>query len=248
MELIIDNVAKKFGEKIILDETSFQFKKGKIYGLLGRNGAGKTTLFNCISKNVVLDSGQIYLKGKDISDQSYGNADIGFVHTTPHLPAFMTAYEFVRFFIDINQEKIKDIQCVEDYLLSVGIGMEDHHRLLKDFSHGMQNKIQMLVSLLTEPPVILLDEPLTSFDIVAAHEMKEMIIRMKSKSVIIFSTHILQLAQDLCDEVILLQHGKLQEVPANLIHNKDFEKEVINLLSDRKETVNESMDQDFFRR
>ena len=74
----------------------------------------------------------------------------------------------------------------EEYLLTIGIASEDHHRLLKDFSHGMQNKVQMLVSLMVQPPVLLLDEPLTSFDVVAAHEMKELIIRMKSNSVIIF--------------------------------------------------------------
>lgn len=117
---------------------------------------------------------------------NYDNTEIGFVYTTPHLPAFMTAYEFVRFFIDINREKINDLQLPEEYLLTIGIASEDHHRLLKDFSHGMQNKVQMLVSLMVQPPVLLLDEPLTSFDVVAAHEMKELIIRMKSNSVIIF--------------------------------------------------------------
>ena len=241
MELVIDNITKKFGEKLIFDRASFQFEKGKIYGLLGRNGAGKTTLFNCISQNVSLDDGRIYLNDKDEQIQNYDNTDIGFVYTTPHLPAFMTAYEFVRFFVDINREKIKDIQRTEDYLLSVGIGKEDHHRLLKDFSHGMQNKVQMLVSLMVQPPVLLLDEPLTSFDVVAAHEMKEMIIHMKSASVIIFSTHILQLAQDLCDEVVLLHHGKLRGIPANRIHDQDFEKEVVQLLLDKEELVDESI-------
>lgn len=234
MNLVIEMITKKFEEKVIFDGASFQFQKGKIYGLLGRNGAGKTTLFNCISRNLSLDSGQIYLEEDGRQNLNYDNTEIGFVYTTPHLPAFMTAYEFVRFFIDINREKINDLQLPEEYLLTIGIASEDHHRLLKDFSHGMQNKVQMLVSLMVQPPVLLLDEPLTSFDVVAAHEMKELIIRMKSNSVIIFSTHILQLAQDLCDEVVLLHHGKLQVLPANRIHEPDFEQEVVQLLLDKE--------------
>lgn len=240
MELVIDNITKKFGEKVIFDKASFHFEKGKIYGLLGRNGAGKTTLFNCISRNSSLDNGQIYLKDQDQQNLNYDDTSIGFVYTTPYLPAFMTAYEFVRFFIDINRERIKDVQRAEDYLLSVGIEAEDHHRLLKDFSHGMQNKIQMLVSLMVKPPVLLLDEPLTSFDVVAAHEMKEMIIHMKSDSVIIFSTHILQLAQDLCDEVVLLHHGKLLGIPAERIHDPDFEEEVVQMLTSKEDPFDES--------
>lgn len=232
MELVLEQISKNFGDKKIIDDASFRFEKGKIYGLLGRNGAGKTTLFNCISRNLEIDGGEIFLADQEEINANYDNTEIGFVYTTPHLPGFMTAFEFVRFFIDINKAKIKNIKAPEEYLLSVGIAPEDQHRLLKDFSHGMQNKVQMLVSLMVQPPVLLLDEPLTSFDVVAAHEMKEMIIDMKRDSVIIFSTHILQLAQDLCDEVVLLHHGKLQGVAAERIHDPDFEEEVVQLLTE----------------
>lgn len=235
MDLVVQEIKKSFDKKVIFDDASFHFEKGKIYGLLGRNGSGKTTLFNCISRNLLLDEGEIFLTEDDQRYENYDNTDIGFVYTMPHLPAFMTAYEFVRFFVDVNRAKIKQEKTPEEYLSSVGLEAEDHHRLLKDFSHGMQNKVQMLVSLMVQPPVLLLDEPLTSFDVVAAHEMKELIIQMKTESVVIFSTHILQLAQDLCDEVVLLHHGKLQGIPAEKIHDKDFEEEVIQLLTDKEE-------------
>lgn len=241
MELIVDGITKKFEEKIIFDNASFRFEKGKIYGLLGRNGAGKTTLFNCISRNLVLDSGQIYIQDESQRNFDYDNTEIGFVYTMPHLPAFMTAYEFVRFFMDIHSKKITSVKQPEDYLLMVGISKEDHHRLLKDFSHGMKNKVQLLVSLMVQPPVLLLDEPLTSFDVVAAHEMKEMIIKMKAKSVVIFSTHILQLAQDLCDEVVLLHHGKLRSIEAEHIRDKNFEAEVVALLTEEEESIDEAL-------
>lgn len=235
MKLVLENITKNFDEKVIFDDASFTFEKGKIYGLLGRNGSGKTTLFNCISKNLLLDNGTIGLEKNGILNTDYDNTEIGFVYTMPHLPAFMTAYEFVKFFIDINQDRIEEIQRPENYLDSVGIERQDQHRLLKDFSHGMQNKVQLLVSLMVQPPVLLLDEPLTSFDVVAAHEMKELILKMKTNSVIIFSTHILQLAQDLCDEIVLLHHKKLIGIASDKIHDQDFEEEIIDLLSDREE-------------
>ncbi|MDH6364971.1 ABC-2 type transport system ATP-binding protein [Enterococcus sp. PF1-24] len=233
MDLVLEHVSKKFDEKTIIDDASFHFEKGKIYGLLGRNGAGKTTLFNCISKNLAIDSGEIALVSDSQKELNYADTEIGFVYTSPHVPMFMTAYEFVRFFIDVNKARILDEKTPEEYLSSVGIKQEDQHRLLKDFSHGMQNKVQMLVSLMVRPPVLLLDEPLTSFDVVAAHEMKELILGMKEYSVVIFSTHILQLAQDLCDEVVLLNKGKLQGVLADKIHDKNFEEEVVQLLTEK---------------
>ena len=91
MQLKLSSVSKKFDHKIILDQASFTFEKGKIYGLLGRNGAGKTTLFNRIARNLTLDSGNIqFVEGEEVLD--YDNTDIGFTQTYPQLPAFMTGY------------------------------------------------------------------------------------------------------------------------------------------------------------
>ncbi|WP_086349327.1 ATP-binding cassette domain-containing protein [Candidatus Enterococcus clewellii] len=233
MKLILSGVTKRFDNKTIIEGADFTFEKGKIYGLLGRNGAGKTTLFNCISRNLILDEGSIGIEEAGVLDENYENTAIGFVYTQPHLPVFMTAYEFIKFYIEINSARIAQPKTPEEYLDSVGIEREDQHRLLKDFSHGMQNKVQMLVSLMVQPPILLLDEPLTSFDVVAAHEMKELILQMKTESIVIFSTHILQLAQDLCDEIVLLHHHKLNKVDATRIHDKDFEDEIIDLLSDK---------------
>lgn len=232
--LIIQDVSKAFDNKVLFDHAGYEFQQGKIYGLLGRNGAGKTTLFNCIAQNMPVDSGQILLS-TDGQQRDYDNTDIGFTYTQPQLPAFMTAFEFVRFFIDINKDRIREPKTPEVYLDQVGIDRQDQHRLLKDFSHGMQNKVQMLVSLMVLPPVMLLDEPLTSFDVVAAHEIKQLIREAKKDSVIIFSTHILQLAQDLCDEIVLLHNHQLTGIDPERIHDQDFEDEVVEMLSSSEE-------------
>ncbi|WP_430612748.1 ATP-binding cassette domain-containing protein [Enterococcus sp. DIV0876] len=233
---MIRDLTKSFDGKVLFDHVNYEFQQGKIYGLLGRNGAGKTTLFNCVAKNIQIDSGKILLSTNS-NERDYDNTEIGFTYTQPQLPAFMTAFEFVRFFMDINKHRIKDHKTPQEHLDQVGIAREDQHRLLKDFSHGMQNKVQMLVSLMVLPPVMLLDEPLTSFDVVAAHEIKQLIREAKKDSVVIFSTHILQLAQDLCDEIVLLHNQKLTGIDPARIHDKDFEDEVVQLLSTQEEQV-----------
>lgn len=232
MKLQLSSLTKQFDQKIIFNQADFEFEQGKIYGLLGRNGAGKTTLFNCIARNLSLDGGSIVFVEND-QPRAYDTTEIGLTQTQPQLPAFMTAYEFVRFYMDIHQKQLRAPLSPQEWLTSVGIEEEDQHRLLKDFSHGMQNKVQLLLSLIVQPPVLLLDEPLTSFDPVAAHEFKQLIREAKKDTIIIFSTHILQLAQDLCDEIVLLHHQKLQAVPNDKLHDADFEQEIVALLTDQ---------------
>ncbi|SUN05551.1 multidrug ABC transporter ATPase [Streptococcus acidominimus] len=232
IRLTLNSISKQFDQKIILKDASFVFEQGKIYGLLGRNGAGKTTLFNCIAHNLVLEQGDIQFD-EEGQFRDYDATEIGFTQTHPQLPAFMTAFEFVRFYMDIHREKLRHQRSPEDWLTLVGIEPADQHRLLKDFSHGMQNKVQLLLSLIVQPAVLLLDEPLTSFDPVAAHEFKQLIREAKNDSVIIFSTPILQLAQDLCDEIVLLHHQTLQALPTERLHDAGFEQEVISLLTDK---------------
>lgn len=231
MGLVIEHLRKDFKGKSVIKDASFEFKKGKIYGLLGRNGAGKTTLFNCISKDIPLDDGVIKLSD-DGRIFDYKETDIGLVHATPNVPDFMTGYEFIKFFIDMNQQQMKNIRTPDAYLAKVGIKKEDRHRLMKEYSHGMRNKVQMIATMMIQPPVLLLDEPLTSFDVVAAHEVKELILSTKTDSVVIFSTHILQLAKDLCDEIVLLHNGELKGIPASSIQDADFENEIVRLLSE----------------
>lgn len=230
MKLIVNEIEKKFEEKEVLKGASFTFEKGKIYGLLGRNGAGKTTLFNCISHEIDFDGGSVSLE--ENGENRPVNFDMmGYAFSTPVLPEFLTGYEFIKFFLDIHKGKIENPLTVEGYAQMVGLDLPDLDRLLKGYSHGMKNKMQMLCLLISKPPIILLDEPLTSLDVVAAHEMKELLLAMKKDHIIILSTHILQLAQDLCDEIVLLHQGKLSGVDDLDCHDHGFEEHVMELLS-----------------
>jgi len=232
MQLKLEHIKKQFDNKQVLSDIGFTFEKGKIYGLLGRNGAGKTTLFNCLSRELKMDEGTAFIEENGIS-RELCEEDVGFVYSMPILPEFLTGYEFISFFIDINYDKLKgEVKSIEDYFDMMSMSVEDRHRLIKDYSHGMKNKIQMLLFLITQPPVILLDEPLTSFDVIVALEMKNVLRKMKSDHILIFSTHILQLATDLCDELVILNKGQLSAVPSEIIHSPDFEQQVIELMKD----------------
>lgn len=230
MKLIVNKIEKHFEEKEVLKGASFTFEKGKIYGLLGRNGAGKTTLFNCISHEIDFEGGSVSLE-ENGENRPVDFDMMGYAFSTPVLPEFLTGYEFIKFFLDIHKGKIENPLTVEEYAQMVGLDLPDLDRLLKGYSHGMKNKMQMLCLLISKPQIILLDEPLTSLDVVAAHEMKELLLAMKKDHIIILSTHILQLAQDLCDEIVLLHQGKLSGVDDLDCHDQGFEEHVMELLS-----------------
>ena len=233
MRFVIDHLSKHFEKKEVLKEITFTFDEGKIYGLLGRNGAGKTTLFNCLNRDLRVDSGSFFLE-EDGVRREIAPEDIGYVLSTPTVPEFLTGREFLKFFLDINASSIAHLRSMDEYFDMMNIAPEDRDKLLKDYSHGMKNKMQMLCFLIARPPIILLDEPLTSFDVVAAKEMKDLLLDMKKDHIILFSTHILQLAADLCDEIVLLHHGVLEEVDNAIIHTTAFEERVVALLKEEE--------------
>jgi ABC-2 type transport system ATP-binding protein len=234
MELELNGITKSFGTKSVLKGASCVFEKGKIYGLLGRNGAGKTTLFNCLSGELSPDQGTAVLKGQD-TVSPLAEEDVGYVFSTPVLPEFLTGYEFLKFFMDINRNRVTDMKTIEEYFDLVKIDPEDRNRLIKGYSHGMKNKLQMLCFIIAKPPVVLLDEPLTSFDVVVALEMKNLLRDMKKDHIIIFSTHILQLATDLCDEIVVLHQGELEKVDHAMLKSPEFEEKIVTILKEEDE-------------
>ena len=233
MKLVIKNLKKSFDKKQVLKDINFEFEKGKIYGLLGRNGAGKTTLFNCLNEDLEIDSGEFFIE-EDGKQRKMEADDIGYVLSTPNVPEFLTGREFLKFFIDINKKRIKKEKTIDEYFDFMKIENEDRDRLLKDYSHGMKNKMQMLVNIIASPNVLLLDEPLTSFDVVVAEEMKQMLKEIKKYHIIIFSTHIMELALDLCDDIVILNKGILEEIDKNNLDNEHLKNKIIDALKEEE--------------
>ena len=126
-------------------------------------------------------------------------------------------------------------KCYIDYYFKlVKINRADQDKLLKDYSHGMKNKMQILINIITNPKIILLDEPLTSLDIVVQEEMKKLLKSLKSDHIIIFSTHILELALDLCDEIVIINDGHIELVEKDNLNKAKYKKKIIDSLKDVK--------------
>ncbi|MDO4996646.1 MAG: ABC transporter ATP-binding protein [Bacilli bacterium] len=229
MKLIIENLTKSYEKNLVLKEIDYEFESGKIYGLLGRNGAGKTTLFNSINEDIPVDTGKIYLEN-EYGKNTINTNDIGYVVSTPVVPEFLTGKEFLKFYLDINPDK--NLKTIDEYFDMVKIDKKDQEKLLRDYSHGMKNKMQILINIIANPKVILLDEPLTSLDIVVQEEMKNLLKSLKKDHIIIFSTHILELALDLCDDIVLLNNKKLSNVEKDEINTKNYKEKIIKALKD----------------
>ena len=229
MKFVIEHLEKHFDKKVVLKDINFTFEEGKIYGLLGRNGAGKTTLFNCINRDIKADGGTFFME-EDRTRKEIEPEDIGYVLSTPTVPEFLTGREFLKFFLDINSDSVRSIKSIDEYFDYMSIEPEDRDKLMKDYSHGMKNKMQMLVNIIAEPKILLLDEPLTSLDVVVAEEMKQLLRALKDGRITIFSTHIMDLALDLCDEIVLLSHGELERVEKSNLDDETFKEKIIGAL------------------
>ena len=231
MKLVITDLKKSFDKKEVLRGASFTFEQGRIYGLLGRNGAGKTTFFNCLNEDLRADGGSFRLEDEN-GQRPLTCDDIGYVLSTPVVPEFLTAREFLRFFLDINKGRIAYPKEPDVYLDYMQIDPDDRGKLLKDFSHGMKNKMQMLVQFIADPPVLLLDEPLTSLDVVTADEMKQLLRRRKESHITILSTHIMELALDLCDDIVILHNGVLAPVERQQLDDAEYKDRIIAALKE----------------
>lgn len=230
MKLIIDNIEKSFGENNVLKGAEHIFQNGKIYALLGRNGSGKTTLFDIISKKKKADKGSVFIE-IDGEKRELKQEDLFYMVANPLLPNFLTGREFLKFFIDVNPKRINEHRSLDELFDWIDFDKLERDYLIQTYSLGTRNKLQMLMFILLKPKIILMDEPLTSLDVVVQLQIKNLLKEMGKEHIILFSTHILQLATDLCDELVILSKGKLYSLPDEKLKDSNFEEEIIKLLS-----------------
>ena len=231
MELMLEDLYQSYSKTTVLCGLSETFTEGKIYSIIGRFGAGKTTLFNCISGNLRYKSGKILLTDQGVL-RPIEFKDVGMVSASPMLPEYLTGYEFIHYFLKMRADS--EIQSEkENYFFDlVKISNKDRHNLIKNYSYGMQNKIQLLCCLIRNPKILLLDEPLSSFDIIVSHDIRQVLIELKSNHIILMATHLLQLAVDISDEIYLLKNGAIIHPPFNSITNSGFEPYIMEALKD----------------
>lgn len=221
MKLKIENLSKRFGENEVFKDTSIEFKNGHIYGIIGRNGSGKSTLFKLIARELKKDRGDIYLDEKEIE-----NSDTSIIYDKPILPNFMTGYEYLYFINDIHGEKERSF---EKYFKDFELKREELDDLIKNYSLGMKAKIQIIASLIIKPKVLLLDEPLTSLDMVVGKRIREILLGLSKDHIILLSTHVMDIAKNLCDKITVINHKKLEH---KNINSESFEEEIIEVLKD----------------
>lgn len=220
MELKIEQLSFQFGKKTLFKNASYTFTKGKIYGLLGNNGVGKTTLFNIIA-GIINTNAFITLDNKQIDINN-----ISYIRSIPNIPEFLTGEEYIKYFLKLERKVITE-KTIDEYFEKLYLSKEDKHKLLKDYSHGMKQKIELLINIILDTDIILLDEPLTNLDIVTREEFKTILNSIKKDKIIIMSTHMLELCHSLCDEVVVLSRCKLKEID-------NEQGEIIHVLKEEK--------------
>ncbi|MFC5630401.1 MULTISPECIES: ABC transporter ATP-binding protein [Streptococcus] len=226
MKLIVRELQKSFQEKEVLKGVTYTFSSGEITGLLGRNGAGKTTFFNVLYGDLMADGGELFLEENGV-EHPLQVEDVGMVFSENYLPEFLTGYEFITFYMDLHAQS--DSRSVDDYLDFMEISQEDRHRIIKGYSDGMKSKLSLLCIFISKPKVILLDEPLTAVDVVSSIAIKRFLLALKDNHILILSTHIMALAEDLCDKVVVLDKGILMALDVDKKHEQ-FEEKVLEAL------------------
>ncbi len=232
--LRIENLHKSFKtgfipkKKKILKGLSLEIQGGEIFGYLGPNGAGKTTTIKCVLGLIFPDDGKIEIFGhSNLSLKA--KEKIGFLPENPYFYDYLTATEFLRFYSDITLVKKEDKQGQIKGLLDM-VGLKQTANLqLRKFSRGMLQRIGLAQSLINNPSLVLLDEPLGGLDPLGRKEMRDVIVKLKEEGKTVFlSSHILQDIEMICDRVAILVEGQIinQGRLQDLISEKVFFTEV----------------------
>ena len=209
--LKIEHLTKLYGEKKAVDDLSLHIQAGEIYGFIGHNGAGKTTTLKSVVGILPFDEGEITVGGVSIKDDPLGcKRKIAYIPDNPDLYDFMTGYQYLNFVADIfgidaDTRKAR-IQKYADAFELTG----DLPQAIASYSHGMKQKLAIIAAWLHAPKIIIMDEPFVGLDPKASHLLKEMMREVCDKGgAIFFSTHVLEVAEKLCDKVAIIKGGKL---------------------------------------
>jgi len=193
-----------------LDALSLQVRQGQIFGFLGGNGAGKTTTIKILMGLLYPTSGEAKILGQNISEIDV-HQHLGYCPENPYFYDYLTPLELLNYFGEIfglSREKRKE-RCAE-LLNAVGLQESDWNRHLRKFSKGMMQRVGLAQSLLNDPKIVFLDEPMSGLDPIGRREIRELIANLRTEGKTVFmSTHILSDIESLCDEVAILRHGKL---------------------------------------
>ena len=209
--LKIEHLTKTYGEKKAVDDLSLHIQAGEIYGFIGHNGAGKTTTLKSVAGILQFDGGEILVDGKSVLTQPLEcKKEIAYIPDNPDLYEYMTGIKYLNFIADIfgvsaqvRQERIR--KYADLFELTADLAQP-----IAAYSHGMKQKLAIISAWLHDPKLIIMDEPFVGLDPKAAHILKGMMRELcDAGGAIFFSTHVLEVAEKLCDKVAIIKGGKL---------------------------------------
>jgi ABC-2 type transport system ATP-binding protein len=209
--LSIRNLTKRYGDKVAVDNLSLSLESGKICAFIGKNGAGKTTTLKCCVGMLSFEQGEITINGISVKNDPIGvKRNIAYIPDNPDIYEFMTGIGYLNFIADIfglskevREERIRRIADTFDLTADLA-------QNVSAYSHGMKQKLVIISALIHEPKLLLMDEPFVGLDPTAAFHLKEEMHALCAKGgAILYSTHVLEVAQKLCDSVVIIKDGKL---------------------------------------
>lgn len=239
--LEIKNLTKKFGDKVAVDNIDLSVKSGEIYGFLGPNGAGKTTTIKMIVGMLMPDGGSISVDGIDaINDDVEAKRQIAYVPDSPEIYDIMTGRQYLNFIADVfelsDEERNKQIDRYAEIF-----EMKDNlDVMIAGYSHGMKQKIVIMGALIHSPKLLILDEPMVGLDAKSSFRLKEIMRALADEGrTVFFSTHVMEVAENLCDRIGIINRGKiiavgtLDEIKAAAKDTGSLEKIFLELTDDR---------------
>lgn len=209
--LKIENLTKQYGDKKAVDNLSLHINKGEIYGFIGHNGAGKTTTIKACCGILAFEQGEIFVDGVSIKTNPIEcKKNIAYIPDNPDLYEFMTGIKYLNFIADIfeiNADKREKLIYKYSDMLEITPSLS---QTISEYSHGMKQKLAVISALIHEPKLIIMDEPFVGLDPKAAFTLKGIMREIcDNGGAIFFSTHVLEVAEKLCDKIAIIKGGKL---------------------------------------
>ncbi len=232
MRLAIRELTKIIDDRAVINKAGYTFEQGKVYALVGGKGAGKTTFFNCVSGEWKKDSGKINII-EGYNERKVKYSDVLCTFHEPALPGFMTGREFIKYYMDIHEEEYD--KTVEEYLDMIKLDEEDRNHLIRDYSDEIKNRIQILCVYISSPAIILLENPMISFDKKELNELSTILNEMKENHILLVSTTDIDIAKRIGDEIVVLANGNFCGFTPDRLDNHEFASRVKHLIEDLEE-------------
>lgn len=209
--LEIKGLTKIYGDRKVVDDLSLTINAGEIYGFIGHNGAGKTTTLKSVVGILKFDAGDIFVDGISVlKDPVAAKKKLAYIPDNPDLYEFMSGIAYLNFISDIYGVSAAERALkIKEYGDVFGL-TDDLAQPISAYSHGMKQKLAVIAALVHEPKLMVLDEPFVGLDPIAAHELKKIMREICNRGgAIFFSTHVLEVAEKLCDKIAIIKEGKL---------------------------------------